>query len=49
MSQDVRFARVINARPGVVFDEFTSCGFISWVLGWATNYKTSSRVQQQLR
>jgi hypothetical protein len=29
MSQDVRFARVINARPGVVFDEFTSCGFIS--------------------
>ena len=23
MSQDVRFARVINARPGVVFDAFT--------------------------
>jgi uncharacterized protein YndB with AHSA1/START domain len=23
MSQDVRFARVINARPDVVFDEFT--------------------------
>jgi len=23
MSHDVRFARVINARPGVVFDEFT--------------------------
>ena len=23
MSQDVRFPRVINARPGVVFDEFT--------------------------
>jgi hypothetical protein len=29
MSQDVRFARVINVRPGVVFDEFTACGFIS--------------------
>ena len=47
MSQDVRFARLINARPEVVFDEFTGQegqqAFYS-VPGWSVQSECDLRV-----